>query len=150
MNLQEAKETYSEIRELYSAIEKLQIGFRVLPVSKELEEASFRKILIRFGSTDFSIPVDDEYKDADLNNPALLLQLVIYAIEEYEDCDDFLVWSTAYGLNTSSPIHLNWYRKLGEVAPKIREIIGTGISGISDFDWQLSAGAAQALRELNR
>lgn len=148
LTISEAKTAYLEIKELYSVIDKSGLGFEVLPLNKELEKASFREILFRFDSSDLIIPVDDEYEDTDLNNPALLLQLVIYALEEYEDCEDFLVWSTAYGLSASNPVHLDWYRQLGEVVPKIREIIGFDISGISDFDWQLNAGAAQALREL--
>lgn len=150
MTQPEAKEKYPEIRELYSTIEKFQIASSVLPLTKELEEASFREISIRLNSTDFTIPVDDEYEDAESGNPALLLQLVIYAIEEYESCADFLIWCTSLGLNASNPTRLKWYRQLGEIAPKIREIIGTEISGISEFDWQLNAGAAQALRELNK
>ena len=51
-------------------------------------------------------------------------------------------------LNASDPFSLDLYRRTGEMVPKIRAIIGTDFKGISDFDWQLNAGAAQALREL--
>ncbi len=149
MTLSEAKAKYPEIVELYSLIDARNLILRALPLSKQFEEVSFREVTLKFNAQTFTIPVDDEFKDADSGNQALLLQLIIYAVEEYEDCEDFLVWSTAYGLNASNPIHLDWYRQLGDVVPKIREIIGKKISGISDFDWQLNAGAAQALRELN-
>jgi hypothetical protein len=42
------------------------------------------------------------------------------------------------------------YRDLGKTIPKIRDIIGTDINDISDYDWELNAGAAQALRELDQ
>ncbi len=148
MNLEEARYTYSEIDELYSVIEKQQLRFEILPPTEELRDACFRKVALTKQDTTFTIPVDDEFEDAELKNPALLLQLIIYAIEEYEDLDDFLVWCTAYGLKAENPTHLEWYRQLGELTPKIREIIGNDLTGISDFDWQLNAGPAQALREL--
>ncbi|MEP0553158.1 MAG: hypothetical protein ABJE29_02330, partial [Balneola sp.] len=60
----------------------------------------------------------------------------------------FLVWSTAFGLSSKDPFILDMYRGLGKTIPKIRDIIGTDINDISDYDWELNAGAAQALREL--
>lgn len=149
MNLSEAIHSYPEIKKLYDLIEDHSIRLTVLPKTSELLDASFQEIQMTTSSGEYKIPVDDELQDADLGNPALILHLVIYAIEEYEDCDDFLVWSTAYGLDPSVQIHLDWYKQLGVVTPKIRSIIGPEITGISDYDWQLNAGAAQALRELS-
>lgn len=149
MNLTEAISSYPEIKKLYDLIEKQSIRLTVLPKTSEFLGTSFQKIQMSSLSGEFKIPVDDELQDTDLGNPALILQLVIYAIEEYEDCDDFLVWSTAYSLDPENPIYLDWHKQLGEVTPKIRKMIGPDITGISDFDWQLNAGAAQALRELN-
>ncbi len=150
MNLAEIKSTYPEVKELYDSIEEFKINLTVLPITQVLKDACFIDIKMDSSSREFTIPVDDEFQDARTGNPALLLQLIIYAIEEYEDCEDFLVWSTAYGLDASDPTHLDWYKRLGQSAPKFRELIKADISGISDYDWQLNAGAAQALRELDQ
>ena len=150
MTLKEAKEKYPQIAELYSIIENNKIELSALPKTKKLSDIYFREI--EFTSKNFSaiIPLDDEYDDAETGNPALILQLIIYAVEEYEECEDFLVWSTAFGLDASDPFIFELYRDLGKVIPKIREILGTDINDISDYDWELNAGAAEALRELNQ
>ncbi|MBO6572933.1 hypothetical protein GYB29_00465 [bacterium] len=150
MKLDEARQRYPQIAALYSIIEDKKIKLTALPTNPKLDSIYFREI--EFSSQDFSaiIPLDDEYEDVEKGNQALMLQLIIYAVEEYEDCEDFLVWSTAFGLNSKDPFILDMYRGLGKTFPKIRDIIGTQINDISDYDWELNAGAAQALRELDQ
>jgi hypothetical protein len=150
MKLEEAKQKYPQIAALYSIIEDKKIKMTALPTNPKMDSIYFREI--EFSSQDFSvvIPLDDEYEDVEKGNQALMLQLIIYAVEEYEDCEDFLVWSTAFGLNSNDPFILDMYRDLGKTIPKIRDIIGTEINDISDYDWELNAGAAQALRELDQ
>ncbi|HAW78706.1 MAG TPA: hypothetical protein DCX27_02690, partial [Balneola sp.] len=116
-----------------------KIKLTALPTNPKLDSIYFREI--EFSSQDFSaiIPLDDEYEDVEKGNQALMLQLIIYAVEEYEDREDFLVWSTAFGLNSNDPFILNMYRDLGKTIPKIRDIIGTDINDISDYDWELNA-----------
>ena len=150
MKLDEARQRNPQIAALYSIIEDKKIKLTALPTNPKLDSIYFREI--EFSSQDFSaiIPLDDEYEDIEKGNQALMLQLIIYAVEEYEDREDFLVWSTAFGLNSNDPFILNMYRDLGKTIPKIRDIIGTDINDISDYDWELNAGAAQALRELDQ
>ncbi|HAH50875.1 MAG TPA: hypothetical protein DCL80_06240 [Balneola sp.] len=150
MKLDEARQRNPQIAALYSIIEDKKIKLTALPTNPKLDSIYFREI--EFSSQDFSaiIPLDDEYEDVEKGNQALMLQLIIYAVEEYEDREDFLVWSTAFGLNSNDPFILNMYRDLGKTIPKIRDIIGTDINDISDYDWELNAGAAQALRELDQ
>lgn len=148
MNLEEARKKYPEIDSLFSLLEEKKMILRVSQSSSDLKTVSFIEVELTTPQGALIISVDDEYKDSELENSALLLQLVIFMIEEYEDCEDFSVWSTTYGLNASNHIHLEWFKRLGEITPRIREIISTDFSGISDYDWQLNAGAAQALRKL--
>ncbi len=150
MTLQEVKQKYPQIESLYSIIESKNIELTPLPKTPKLSAIYFREVEFKSDGFTSTISLDDEYDDAESGNPALLLQLVIYAVEEYEACDDFLVWCTAFGLNASDPFILNMYKKLGAIVPKIRGIIGTNINDISDYDWELNAGAAQALRELDK
>ncbi len=149
MTEKEIRIAYPEVDALYSLIESKKIELTVLPVIDKLEDISFREIRFQNHSYSCTFPVDDEYNDATVNNPAILLQLILYSIMEYEDCEDFLAWSMAFGLNASDSFSLDLYRRTGEMAPKIRSIIGAEFKGISDFYWQLNAGAAQALREIN-
>tara|TARA_R110000868_G_scaffold306734_3_gene568132 strand:- start:63498 stop:63950 length:453 start_codon:yes stop_codon:yes gene_type:complete len=149
MTENEIRATYPDAEALYSLLESKKIELVALPLTKKLDSISFREIEFICHEYSCIIPVDDEYNDASLGNTALLLQLILFSIEEYEDCDDFLVWSTAFGLNASDSFSLDLYKQTGEVAPKIRAIIGANFNGVSDFDWQLNAGTAQALRGLS-
>ncbi len=148
MNEKEIRSFYPVVESLYKLIEENEIQLTALQKTKRLEDISFREIDFICPSYTCRIPVDDEYEDADLGNQALLLQLIIFAIEEYEDCDDFLIWCTAFGLNASYPLSLVLYKQTAESTKRIRAIIGSDFHGISDYDWQLNAGVAQALREI--
>ena len=150
MTPEEAKEKYPQIAALYSIIEDKNINLTALPKNPKMDSIYFREI--EFNCEGFSavIPLDDEYEDVEKGNQALMLQLIIYAVEEYEACEDFLVWSTAFGLNSNDPFILDIYKDLGKTIPKIRDIIGTEINDISDYDWELNAGAAQTLREFDQ
>ncbi|GAB5410426.1 MAG: hypothetical protein BalsKO_27910 [Balneolaceae bacterium] len=148
MTESEIRIKYPGVDILYDLLEHKKIFLKTLPLTRELNAASFCEIKFICPVLTCTIPVDDEYEDVESGNQALLLQLVIYMIEEYEDCDDFLIWTTAYGLDSSNTTHNEWYKQLGICAPRIRRVLGLNISGISDYDWQLNAGAAQALREI--
>lgn len=89
MKLDEARQRYPQIAALYSIIEDKKIKLTALPTNPKLDSIYFREI--EFSSQDFSaiIPLDDEYEDVEKGNQALMLQLIIYAVEEYEDCEDF-------------------------------------------------------------
>lgn len=148
MTEKEARTSYPEIDTLYKIIESRGLVLTVLPKTEELKAISFREIEFKSRTLTCIIPVDDEYEDAKDPNPAILLQLILHACYEHEDHDDITTWSTAYGLALSHSLTLSFYKTLGEVVPRIRDLIGTDLEGISAYDWQLNAGAAQTLRGL--
>lgn len=148
MTEKEIREKYGVIDSLYKLIESNDIVLTILPEIPEMKAVSFREIEFKSPKCTCIIPVDDEYDDARNPNPVILLQLILHSCYEYEDHDDITTWSTAYGLDISIPLTLSIYKTLGEVVPKIRRIVGNDIEEISDYDWQLDAGAARALREL--
>ena len=148
MTSEEVRKTHPEIDSLFNLIEKYHIELNLLPSKQWFSDISFREI--EFTSMDYSciIPVDDEYNDAKSSIPPILLQLILFMCYEYEDCEDFLAWSKAYSLNASDSDVFDLYRTLGNVVPEILDIIGREEVGVSRFDWELDAGAAQALRKL--
>lgn len=148
MTEKDIRAKYPVVDSLYKLIESKDLALTILPEAKELKAIFFREI--EFKSPVFSciIPVDDEYEDAKNQNPVILLQLILHACYEFEDHDDITTWSTAHGLDLTHSLALVLYKTLGEVVPKIREILGNDTEEIPDFDWQLNAGAAQALREM--
>jgi hypothetical protein len=91
------------------------------------------------------LAVDDEYGDVDAGGAPLRLHLVLCALEDYEDAEDFLVWAREQGLSSSDPGPREIWLALREVQASLRARLA-GLEPISRFDWQLGAGASDALR----
>ena len=102
---------------------------------------------LALNSIQIDLPVNDEYNDVALPNPPLLLQLVLLECESYEEADDFLVWCRELGLDPANLDVQTLYRHLGEAVPRIREIIGPDIVGISSWDFEMNTQVCQALRK---
>lgn len=90
--------------------------------------------------------VDDEYKDFELNKPAMNLCLVLRELEAYQEEEDILKWCNLKGLTPGTVGVLSYYKGLATIHKVVNEILGTIDPQISDFDFGLNAGAAQALR----
>lgn len=90
--------------------------------------------------------IDNEYKDFALNKPALNLCLFLRELEYYQEEEDILKWCNLKGLTPGMNGVLAYYRGLATIHKNVMEILGTIDSQISDFDFELNAGAAQALR----
>jgi hypothetical protein len=103
---------------------------------------------IQFDVHSYSIPVEDEFGDARENNPALLLQLILQNCDYFTDAEDFLTWAKSLSLDSSNPIILDLYRELSRQVPDLLKHLGE-VERISDWDMQMNAGAAQALRNMN-
>ena len=93
------------------------------------------------------MPVDNEYGDAQSGVPAILLQLVLLAMEDYEEAADFLVWMKDLGLRSDTEAWLLIYKEIQENLPALQTWFGD-LEPISNWDWQMHAGAAQELRAL--
>lgn len=91
------------------------------------------------------LAVDDEYGDVDPGGAPVRLHLVLCALEDYEEAEDFLVWAREQGLSSSDPVARELWLTLREVQASLRARLA-GLEPISRFDWQLGAGASEALR----
>ena len=94
----------------------------------------------------FTLLVDDEYKDFQISNQALHLCLILRELEMYEEEADVLTWTRAKGLDPGIPEILSYYRELQTIYLSVEKELGRIDAQISDLDFQLNAGAAQALR----
>ena len=97
----------------------------------------------------FPIYIQDEYDDLTLNNPLLNLCLVLREFEIYHESSDYLNWCNTQGVNTSNETLRQYYMNLGNTYTAIEKLIGKIDSQISDLDFQLNAGAAWELRNIN-
>ena len=106
------------------------------------------RVTLLLNKVSLLMPVCDEYEDAKLKNPVLLLQLALMECEEYEDAEDYLVWEKrGFFDNAESSRVFKLYGELGEVVPKFREIVGPDVKPINGYDFEVNASAAQKLRK---
>lgn len=106
----------------------------------------FKSVTLNIKNNFFDLYVYDEYDDLVVDNQPLCLCLVLLELEEYQEEDDYLTWCTTKGLKASIEQLRSYYMGLSEIYRKIEAIIGFIECPISSFDFELNAGAAQALR----
>ncbi len=110
------------------------------------DQQYYPRVDFKFGGKEFHLFVDDEYDDFRNNYPLLNLCLVLRELEGYDYADDYLVWCQERGLNEGNPQVQSNYKHLGDVYADITSIMGKIDSQVSDFDFEMNARAAQALR----
>lgn len=93
-----------------------------------------------------TLMVDDEFKDLQKKNPVLDLCLVLRELETYKEEEDILAWAKFKGLSVSNNEVISYYKGLDEHYRNIELILGKIDSQISDFDFEMNAGAIQQLR----
>ena len=150
MTLEEARDRYPEIDALLSFIKTHGLKLEALDLTPELVGIHFSLIRIQSDKINLTVRVEDEHDDALNGTPALLLQMVFNSCDEYDEQDDFLVWSKAVGLVASDSQSLSIYKEIAETASLMSDLGVDYSDYISAYDWELNAGAAQALRNLSK
>lgn len=139
---------YSEIQTLQNAIEQYGIGFKLFPNEYFAGLDYYKSVEVTIRNKKFDLFIFDEFNDLDLSNLPLCWCLVLNELEEYNDAPDYLVWCTGLGLPAENEQVRDYHMRLRVIYPKIEKLIGPIENPISGFDFQLNAGAAQALRNL--
>ena len=138
-------EEYPAIRQLRELQGRL--GSKITPVpGKYLQKEYYPLVHFELKGTIYPIYVDDEYTDLELDNPLLNLCLVLRALENYLDAEDYLVWCTQHGMDSGDSHAREYHMGLRSRVQNIQKWIDPIDSFISDFDFELNAGAAQYLR----
>ncbi|MTI39546.1 hypothetical protein [Fulvivirga lutimaris] len=93
----------------------------------------------------WDIYIDDEYSYFNVNQQLVCIYLVMDALEEYNEADDYLLWCKANRLNASDTEWLEYYKSLDKAFQEIELLIGKINSFINPLDYQLNAGSFHAL-----
>lgn len=107
-----------------------------------------RKVVMTIKQRPYEIYVDDEYQDLIIDNPDLHLCLVLRSLEDFQDADDFLTWCQRLYIDPADSTARQYHMNLNSVCARITAHIGTIDSFISNSDFELNAGAAQKIRQL--
>ena len=97
----------------------------------------------------FEMFVSDEYRDLEQGVPALSLEVVQRACEDYLDYTNSQDWARAEGIppRCHLQLRLRWEADR-HAAAQILKRVAPIADQISNLDWQLNSGRAKVLREL--
>ena len=138
---------YPTIDELSRLQKRFAIHVQVVEGQYLAETVDYAAVLVTISGKEFQLYLDDEYRDLEVGNPLLDLCLVLRELEDYAFHDDYLVWCTAKGLDSSNESVRAYHMGLRKTYTQVKAVIGQIKSYVSDYDFELNAGAAQALRE---
>ena len=143
----ESKSTYPEIIALNHIYNQHNVEVQILTTECLADKKDYQAITFKVGDETFEMFVDDEYDDFQYNYPLLNLCIVLRELEFYNNTQDYLLWCSELYLNSSDNKVLAYYRELGRIYREIESIIGKIDSQISDWDFEMSSGAAYELRK---
>jgi hypothetical protein len=94
----------------------------------------------------FGMFVDDEYEDLRKNYPLLNLCIVLRELEGYDFTPEYKVWCKERMIDAKDKEVREAFLNLQSTYNRVIALAGEVESYVSDFDFELNAGAAQALR----
>lgn len=137
---------YPEIEALNELWVKHQVMIKVDRSDDLGPRRDYPLVDVKMGDLGFSLFVDDEYEDFRLNYPLLNFCLVLRELEGYQDSPDFDVWCQERFFDSKDEKIKQAFEHLKDVVTKVEALLGTIDSQVSDWDFEMNAGAAQALR----
>ncbi len=138
---------YSEIQFLQKIYLRYKVSVRVSDTDFLADNKEYPAVVFSLNNTSFKLYVEDEYRDLQIDNPILTLCLILRELENYMYEDDYLEWCKAQILEPANSQVSGYYMKLGSIYMEVEKILGKINSHISNFDFELNAGAAQELRK---
>ena len=138
---------YPEIQALIEIIQKHNVRISVSDDEFLAGNEDYPAVVISLNEKSFKLFADDEYKDLRLNNTLLALCVVLRELEDYEYASDYLVWCKHHAFDEANSQVREYHMSLGSIYKDVEIILGKINSQISDYDFELNAGAARELRE---
>ncbi|MBO6515350.1 MAG: hypothetical protein JJ975_02265 [Bacteroidia bacterium] len=138
--------SYAEIDQLQKIWDLHNVSLTPVLTDFLTDNIYFPLVKCTINNEPFNIYVDNEYDDLQLRSNLLSFCMVLRSLENYALSADYLQWCNEHALVVNNHKNRDYYMSLGGVYRRVQESIGTIDSCISDFDFELNAGAAQYLR----
>lgn len=138
--------SYPEIQALQKIYDDYKIHIAVVKDSYLTNAQDHPEVRFTINHCPFTIYIDDEYEDLAIGHPLLSLYLILREFGIYREEEDLLTWSNGKGLDPGNIKVLQYYKELSKTYIEIEQLLGKVDPPISDLDFQLNAGPAQALR----
>ena len=142
-------QSYPEIEALEELIRRFNIRLKKEDNPGLQEGKESISVLLNIRDKSFELYIEDEYKDWREDNQALCLCLALRELEEYAEEADYLTWCNARGYPGNIERIRQYHMDLRRIYREVREILGKIDSQISNWDFEMNAGAAQELRRRN-
>lgn len=114
-----------------------------IDIVKSTDQGAF--VLFRSKEHSYSLYIDDEYGDLNVDEPLLHFELVLRSLEILQDAQDYEQWLHWQSLEGHPDLEAHYTK--GKNNLKVLEAeLGTLSSHIPNIDWELNAGEAQQLR----
>lgn len=132
---------------LKACLAEHQFSFQVIrPIRINQDGLYDEEVKMIYKDQEFIIPVDNEYEDVELNNPAVFLDMILREIECFEESKSISEWAFINAVKPKNREAIQFYKTLREAAPEIRSIVGQNVKSIPYFEIELNTGMAKALR----
>ena len=109
----------------------------------------YPKVNFSLGGESFYLYVDDEYDDLRSNYPLLNFCLVLRELEGFAFSPEYKVWCQERFFDPENEQVYAAFNHLENVYKEVKTLMGEINSQVTDFDFEMNAGAAQALRRSN-
>lgn len=141
---------YPEIQALKDILQQHRFAIKTIDAHPNFTSIEHLWMQVQLDQHQFVLLIDDEYKDFQLQNEVMNLCLVLRELENYQEEEDILKWTNLKGLSVSNNEVLAYYRGLSAIYANAQKSLGIVDSKISNYDFELNAGAAQALRRSSK
>ena len=138
---------YPEIQVLKEIHQKHNVNISVSNDEFLAGNEDYPAVVFTLDEKSFKLFADDEYKDLPVDNPLLSLCVVLRELEDYEYASDYFVWCKHHAFDVANSQVREYHMNLGSIYKDVEKILGKINSQISDYDFELNAGAARELRE---
>lgn len=131
-----------------SLLNRLAVGdldLRVLPRRAPLAAWSWREIELTAEGRTWLVPVDDEFGDADTDNPAAWLHLIVSELEHLAEEPDLATWCADSEVPVGDAA-CTVYDHLLALEAELRVLIGPQVVAVPVYDLQFNTAVARALR----
>lgn len=123
----------------------MDLQFRVEDKDPVLAEHFYRRVEMTCPAGTFVLPVCDDMDDLPDCAPAIILQLVLRALYDFEEAQDYLVWCKEMGYSAGDSTASRIWFEQREVAAWMLQFFGD-LKPISTWDWEMGAGECRILR----
>ncbi len=142
------KKTYPEIEALNRIIILNKASVTCSSIDFLIDDNSYPRVQFSLGNRSFHFFVEDEYDDFRFNYPLLNLCVALRELECFLESDNYQLWCKEHGFDSENSQVRQHFDNLELICSEVENLIGKIDSKISNWDFEMSSGAAKVLRKL--